>query len=208
MRLIVTTSSPAAVDGDERPYQKSKPVQVKAQINHHVTHSAASEPADPDDESVSHGSCHAILKDRITKTMTVECPAMDELTLLQHKFSLYGRTLADAQYQVLLQAIRRFPRQQAPIVASVLVQRFIDWPSYTPMPATFASADDDDHQNAFFDCRSISALCVQLFQQVEARHGRQLVRFALAYISLARFGVSESELFELLSLSDDVLAEV
>jgi hypothetical protein len=28
------------------------------------------------------------------------------------------------------------------------------------------------------------------------------------YISLARFGVSESELFELLSLSDDVLAEV
>lgn len=133
---------------------------------------------------------------------------MDELTLLQHTFSFYGRTLAEAQYHVLLQAIRRFPRQQAPVVASVLVQRFIHWPSYTPMPATFASTDDDDHENAFFDCRSISALCVQLFQQVEARHGRQLVRFALAYISLARFGVSESELFELLSLSDDVLAEV
>jgi hypothetical protein len=61
---------------------------------------------------------------------------------------------------------------------------------------------------AFFDCTAISALCFQLFQDIEECHGRYLVRATFAYISLARFGgVSESKLFELLSLSDDVLAE-
>ena len=204
----MTTSSPAPSGGDEELGQPSKPEQAKAQNIRDYAHVAASEQVGSDGTSVFHEDCYALLKDRITKSMMVECPAMEELGLLQHILSLYGRTLTEAQYTVLLQVIRRFPRQQAPIVASVLVQRFITWPSHTPIPGAIASAHDDDHETAFFDCRSIGALCVQLFQHVEARHGRQLVRFALAYISLARFGVTESELFELLSLSDDVLSEV
>ncbi len=62
---------------------------------------------------------------------------------------------------------------------------------------------------AFFDCTAISALCFQLFQDIEECHGRHLVCATFAYISLARFGgVGESKLFELRSLSDDVLAVV
>jgi hypothetical protein len=62
---------------------------------------------------------------------------------------------------------------------------------------------------AFSDCTAISALCFQSFQDIEERHGRHLVCVTFAYISLARFGgVSESKLFELLSLSDDGLAVV
>jgi hypothetical protein len=186
VRLIVTTSSPAPSDGVEEPCQQSKPEQAKAQNIRDFAHVAASEQVGSDGTSVFHEDCYALLKDRITKSMMVECPAMEELGLLQHILALYGRTLTEAQYTVLLQVIRRFPRQQAPIIASVLVQRFIDWPSHIPMPGSVASAHDDDHENAFFDCRSIGALCVQLFQHIEARHGRQLVRFALSYISLAR----------------------
>jgi hypothetical protein len=90
-----------------------------------------------------------------------------------------------------------------------LAIRLMHWPSYTALPSTFTSSDDHyDTAPAFFDCTSITALCFQLFQDIEARHGRHLVRATLAYVSLARFGVSESELFELLSLSDDVLTEV
>lgn len=133
---------------------------------------------------------------------------MEEHNLLQHMLALHGRTLGEEQCQVLLQALRRFPRLQAPVAASILVQIVVDWPSYKPIPSTLASSGDADPENAFFDCRSVTALCCQLFQRIEERHGRHLVRAALAYITLARFGVSESELFELLSLSDDVLAEV
>jgi hypothetical protein len=140
--------------------------------------------------------------------MMVEFPVMEEHNLLQHMLALHGRTLGEEQCQVLLQALRRFPRLQAPLAASILVQIVVDWPSYKPIPSTFASSGDADPENAFFDCRSVTALCCQLFQRIEERHGRHLVRTTLAYITLTRFGVSESELFELLSLSDDVLAEV
>jgi hypothetical protein len=140
--------------------------------------------------------------------MMVEFPVIEEHNLLRHTLAMYGRTLGDEQYQVVLQAMRRFQRLQAPVVASILAQKVVDWPSDKPMPSTFASAGDVHPENAFFDCRSVSALCCQLFQTLEERHGRCLVCFTLSYITLSRFGVSESELFELLSLSDDVLAEV
>ena len=114
--------------------------------------------------------------------MIAECPLFDDMHLLQHLFALNGRSLTDAQYAVLLQAVRRFPRQQVPIVASILVLRLMHWPSYTPLPSTFASSDDtDDIAPAFFDCTSISTLCFQLFQDIEERHGRHLVRVTFAY---------------------------
>jgi hypothetical protein len=201
VRLIVTTSSPIAVDDNAD----------KDQCN---AASVDGVPVSPDlsgstDTSDVGVGCFAILKERMGRSMIAECPLFDDLNLLQHLFALHGRTLTDAQYAVLLQAVRRFPRQQIPIVASILAIRLMHWPSYTALPSTFTSSDDQDNTApAFFDCTSITALCFQLFQDIEARHGRHLVRATLAYVSLARFGVSESELFELLSLSDDVLTEV
>jgi hypothetical protein len=191
VRLIVTTSDSAAAEQTAKSEGAARVQAASA-----LLHDAAAV------------DCFAILKSRVSKSMMVEFPAMEDSTMLQHVLALNGRTVTESQYQVLLQVIRRFARQQMPIVASVLALMFVNWPSFVPIPSSIASSDGDDYENAFFDCRSLSALCGRLFKLFEQRHGKHLVRAALAFISLARFGVSESELFELLSLSDDVLAEV
>ena len=205
VRVIITTSSTVSEDDEKQAEDKLKAEAATVHYSSHSLPKAASYALDTDNTSID---CFTILKGRITRAMMVEFPVIEEHNLLQHMLALHGRTLGEEQCQVLLQALRRFPRLQAPIVASILVQNVVDWPSYKPIPNTFASSGDKDPENAFFDCRSVSALCRQLFQRMEERHGRHLVHTTLAYITLTRFGVSESELFELLSLSDDVLAEV
>ena len=50
-------------------------------------------------------------------------------------------------------------------------------------------------------------LIIDLFERLATDHGAKLVRAALAYITLANAGVSETELNHLLSLQDDVLAD-
>ncbi len=179
MRLIVTTSSAIAVGdsaGNHRETQCSA-----APVDGVPVSSSPLESTDTRDAGVG---CFAILKERMSKSMIAECPLFDDVILLQHLFALHGRSLADAQYAVLLQAIRRFPRQQVPIVASILVLRLKRWPSYTPLPSTFVASDDhDDIAPAFFDCTSIISLCCQLFQDIEERHGRHLVRATFAYPS-------------------------
>jgi hypothetical protein len=196
VRLIVTTST-SSPTGEVTATESSSKVVDAASAQPCATEASG---AGPD--------CFSILKGRVARTMMVEFPAMEDSNILLHMFALNGRCVTETQSQILLQVMRRFPRQQSPIVAAVLAQRFIEWPSYIPIPSSIASFGDDDNEHAFFDCRSLSALCCQLFRHLEERHGRHLVRSALAYVSLARFGVSETELFELLSLSDDVLAEV
>ena len=44
--------------------------------------------------------------------------------------------------------------------------------------------------------------------QVETKHGWLLVSHALAYVTAARSGVSESELEDLISLDDKVLDDI
>lgn len=47
-----------------------------------------------------------------------------------------------------------------------------------------------------------------LFERIEKQHGRILVFHALAYITAAKSGLSESELEDLISLDDKVLDDV
>jgi hypothetical protein len=54
----------------------------------------------------------------------------------------------------------------------------------------------------------VRSLIIQEFQALELKHGAELVRAALSFITLAKDGVSETELSEILSLLDDVLASV
>jgi hypothetical protein len=54
---------------------------------------------------------------------------------------------------------------------------------------------------------TVSGLIYQLFDRLESDHGMYLTSAALAYMTLARHGVSVTELQELLSLEDDVLAD-
>lgn len=49
---------------------------------------------------------------------------------------------------------------------------------------------------------------MMLFERIEKQHGRLLVFHALAYITAAKSGLSESELEDLISLDDRVLDDV
>jgi len=48
----------------------------------------------------------------------------------------------------------------------------------------------------------------QIFDQLEATYGPLLVRAAIAFIALSARGVSSSEIVELLSLDEEVMAAV
>ena len=65
------------------------------------------------------------------------------------------------------------------------------WKSYSRPEDTYLAENVND---------SISLL----FQKVEAKHGWLLVSHALAYVTAARSGISESEIEDLISLDDQV----
>ena len=47
-----------------------------------------------------------------------------------------------------------------------------------------------------------------LFDRLEMKHGKTFVRHALAYLTVSRGGISQSELDDVLSLDDEVLNSV
>ena len=77
---------------------------------------------------------------------------------------------------------------------TIVAQAVSAWTSYDDVPFAIAPA--------------VRALITDLFDRLVVAHGEALVRAALAYITLAENGVSETELNQLLSLDDDVLESV
>lgn len=55
---------------------------------------------------------------------------------------------------------------------------------------------------------TVKGLINQIFDDLEKKYGRCLVRKVLAFLSLSRGGISDNEMQDLLSLCDDVLEEV
>jgi hypothetical protein len=131
-------------------------------------------------------------------------PVEDVRSLLLHLLQLRQRKLTDAQLCVLEAAIKLSPRTQTPLVVTILAVRFSEWPSHRALPPDNKNPDG----SLFVDTSSVRALIVQEFKALEAKHGRELVHAALSFITLAKDGVSETELSEILSLDDDVLASV
>ena len=78
---------------------------------------------------------------------------------------------------------------------STRVQEASRWRSYDEIPA-----DALKH--------TVEASIHKLLERLEAKHGKMFVSRALAYITAARRGLSESELEDVLSLDEDVLRSV
>ena len=117
--------------------------------------------------------------------------------VLLHLLRLQGRTLTAKQLEHVLDAFaRRTPADAAgtPLWLTIVAQEVSAWASY----------DDVKHEIK----PAVRDLIVDLFTRLESAHGKELVRAALAYITLAKHGVSETELNHLLSLQDEVLADV
>ena len=70
-----------------------------------------------------------------------------------------------------------------------------------------------EHQNKQFLTQGFSLPQVMdsiflLFEKVETKHGWFLVSHALAYVTAAKSGVSETEVEDLISLDDKVLDDI
>ena len=143
--------------------------------------------------------CLSILQKKVGgNSHCVEVETISEPdTLLMHLLHRQGRTLTDGQLQHVLQVFAKRTDADAastPLWLASVAQTVSLWASYEDVPFPIKSAVRD--------------LINDLFARLETTHGAPLVRAALAYITLAKNGVSETELQHLLSLEDCVLANV
>ncbi|XP_046986255.1 NACHT and WD repeat domain-containing protein 2 [Schistocerca americana] len=102
------------------------------------------------------------------------------------------RDLSNYQWRLVANAIGQC---SLPIFVKLVFAEICRWRSYTkPQETHLASTVMDS--------------IMMLFERIEKQHGRILVFHALAYITAAKSGLSESELEDLISLDDKVLDDV
>jgi hypothetical protein len=148
-----------------------------------------------------HFRCLSILKAKLGDSASsnmVEVQTISEPEMvLMHLLQLKGRTLTDKQRRHVLEAFEKRTEADAagtPLWLTIVAQSVAPWASYDGIP---------------FDIKpAVRDLITDLFERLQKDHGHALVRAALAYITLTTEGVSETELLHLLSLNDDVLADV
>ncbi|XP_053618962.1 NACHT and WD repeat domain-containing protein 2 [Plodia interpunctella] len=103
-----------------------------------------------------------------------------------------ARDLSNYQWRLVSNAISSC---SLPIFVKLVFAEVCRWRSYTkPTDTHLASTVMDS--------------IMMLFERIEKQHGRLLVFHALAYITAARSGLSETELEDLISLDDKVLDDV
>ncbi|CAH2243694.1 jg8754 [Pararge aegeria aegeria] len=103
-----------------------------------------------------------------------------------------ARDLSNYQWRLVSNAIGSC---SLPIFVKLVFAEVCRWRSYTkPTDTHLASTVMDS--------------IMMLFERIEKQHGRLLVFHALAYITAARSGLSETELEDLISLDDKVLDDV
>ncbi|KAF6734575.1 NACHT domain- and WD repeat-containing protein 1 [Oryzias melastigma] len=102
------------------------------------------------------------------------------------------RTLTPEQKGVVLQ---NFTPTGCPLHLKLILSAVQNWTSFTPLTEQLLGANTEEVMS-------------QLLHRLEHKHGKELVGGALGYIALAREGLLEAELYDVMSLDDDVISEV
>ncbi|MGH0163081.1 UNVERIFIED_CONTAM: hypothetical protein FKN15_073816 [Acipenser sinensis] len=103
-----------------------------------------------------------------------------------------GRSLTPAQHSLILSS---FNQCGHPFLLKLALDAASQWASYTPLP---------ELQGATSTKEAVS----QLYERLEKQHGRVLVTHALGFIVSSRSGLTEAELRDVLSVDDEVLADI
>ncbi|XP_060934041.1 NACHT domain- and WD repeat-containing protein 1 [Limanda limanda] len=112
--------------------------------------------------------------------------------MLESNLRARQRTLTREQSDAVLSS---FHATGCPLHLRTILSAATRWSSFTPLTEIHLSA-------------STQEMMSQLFLMLEETHGKELVGGALGYLALAREGLLEAELRDLLSLDDDVISEV
>uniref|UniRef100_A0A3Q3SFK5 Uncharacterized protein n=1 Tax=Mastacembelus armatus TaxID=205130 RepID=A0A3Q3SFK5_9TELE len=102
------------------------------------------------------------------------------------------RTLTPEQSHAVLQS---FESTGCPLHLKLILSAARRWTSFTPLTELHLGANTQE-------------MMTQLFLMLEKKHGKELVGATLGYIALAREGLLEAELRDIMSLDDEVIREV
>uniref|UniRef100_A0A8C2K2G8 NACHT and WD repeat domain containing 1 n=1 Tax=Cyprinus carpio TaxID=7962 RepID=A0A8C2K2G8_CYPCA len=106
--------------------------------------------------------------------------------------SAAGRKLTSEQLDTIL---NRFQQSRSPLHLKLMLDTAKQWSSCTSMSNVRLGI-------------SAQEVMTQFVESLEENHGKKLVSHALCFILLSRSGLSEAELQDVLSLDNDVLAEI
>uniref|UniRef100_A0A8C1RHS7 NACHT and WD repeat domain containing 1 n=1 Tax=Cyprinus carpio TaxID=7962 RepID=A0A8C1RHS7_CYPCA len=106
--------------------------------------------------------------------------------------SAAGRKLTSEQLDTIL---NRFQQSRSPLHLKLMLDTAKQWSSCTSMSNVRLGV-------------SAQEVMTQFVESLEENHGKKLVSHALCFILLSRSGLSEAELQDVLSLDNDVLAEI
>jgi WD40 repeat protein len=147
--------------------------------------------------------CLSILESRIPdRQRFAEVAALkDSASLVKHLMKLKHRQVNDKQLAALVQAMAQAQgTAQTPLMATLMADKARHWRSSTPASLP----------------RSVREIILEFFGELVSQFevleqtkqaGARLVKHALSYITLVKKGISDTELQEILSLDDDVLAD-
>lgn len=114
------------------------------------------------------------------------------ITIIKKWMETAHRDLTNYQWRIVQNVINKCT---LPIFVKLVFAEICRWKSYSrPQETQLASTVNDS--------------IMKLFDRIELQHGKLLVFHALAYITAAKSGLSESELEDLISLDDRVLDDV
>ncbi|XP_022614773.1 NACHT domain- and WD repeat-containing protein 1 [Seriola dumerili] len=102
------------------------------------------------------------------------------------------RALTPEQSDAVMQS---FNSTGCPLHLKLILSAARRWTSFTPLTEIKLGANAQEMMS-------------QLFLMLEKKHGKELVGGALGYLTLAREGLLEAELRDVMSLDDDVISEV
>nr|XP_033811856.1 LOW QUALITY PROTEIN: NACHT domain- and WD repeat-containing protein 1 [Geotrypetes seraphini] len=103
-----------------------------------------------------------------------------------------NRKLTPAQHEVILQSFSQFGQ---PLLLKLAFEEARRWASYTVLSEVQVA-------------KTIQEAVCHLYQRLERLHGKVLVSHTLGYLVSSRNGLSEAELKDVLSLDDEVLADI
>jgi len=119
-------------------------------------------------------------------------PLTDGSQLLQHLLKFQKRCLTEQQMNSVMQMAKQSDQEQTPLFLTIMANQASTWHSFSRIPHISPS---------------VKLLILGFFNSLGNSHGQRLVNQTICFLTLAKDGLSETELQELLSLDDETLLE-
>lgn len=140
--------------------------------------------------------CLKNARSRITsKDSFLEIPVLDVDVLrpFSHSYlNVHHRTLTEHQLQFL---INKISQNCSPMFVSLSLETALNWKSY-------------DAVDKLVIADTVTEAIWALFGECEKKHGQMLVRCALGYFTCGLYGLTETELDDVLSCNDSLLCDI